>query len=157
MNSATQTNRPNVPIPAPIFMGLFLLLGYSLNQTWSMTLDAGLAQFYAGWMYIFGATILLLWCFGLFIHNRTTIMPRNPVNRLVIQGPYRFSRNPMYLSLALFHLGIGIATGNIWHIVTFAPSMLTIRFFVIAPEEHYMRATFGSEYERYCAKVPRWF
>ena len=84
-------------------------------------------------------------------------MPRNPVNQLVIQGPYLLSRNPMYLSLALFHLGIGIATGNVWHIVTFAPSMLAIRRWVIAPEERYMADHFGAEYTDYCSKVPRWF
>jgi protein-S-isoprenylcysteine O-methyltransferase Ste14 len=117
----------------------------------------GLAQILAGWVYILAASVLLLWCFWLFISNRTTIMPRNPVNQLVIRGPYRISRNPMYLSLALFHLGIGIATGNIWHIVTFAPSMLAIRLWVIAPEERYMSLQFGNEYRDYCAKVPRWF
>ncbi len=149
-------NRPNVPVPAPIIMGGFLFLGLLLSRVWPVALEFGLPQLLTGWACIVAATVLLLWCFGLFVSKRTTIMPRNPVNCLVTHGPYKISRNPMYVSLALFHLGIGIATGNVWHIVTFAPSMLAIRLWVIAPEERYMQSHFNEAYLAYCAKVARW-
>lgn len=153
----TKDDRPNVPVPAPVIMAVFLLAGYLMNTAYPTSTELHWGQILAGWTYIAAATVLLLWCFGLFIRNRTTIMPRNPVNHLVIQGPYLISRNPMYLSLALFHIGIGIATGNMWNIVTFAPSMLAIRHWVITPEERYMAENFGAQYATYCSKVPRWF
>ena len=156
VQSILETDRPEVLIPAPIYMGLFMGLGYGLNLALPFSLHAGYLQTWSGWLLIVLATILLLWCFSLFLSSKTTIMPRNPVSTLVQRGPYRFSRNPMYVSLGLFHLGIALSTGNAWHLLTFLPDMLIIRYAVIAPEEAYMQQKFGEAYTRYCQQVPRW-
>ncbi len=157
MQPSLNPDRPKVPLPAPIYMAFFVMGGVLLNKIWPMAIHYGAIQVAVGWGLILLASALLLWCFQLFLLNRTTIMPRNPVNSLVIKGPYRFSRNPMYLSLVLIHLGIGIATGNLWQAPTLALSVLAIRRCVIAPEEQYMNTRFADAYQDYCLKVPRWF
>lgn len=157
MDSTLQTDdRPNVPLPAPVYLGLFSVAGYLVNRLLPLTLGAEPYLLYAGWAVILLATILLLQCFALFIRRRTTIMPRNPVSAMVEQGPYRHSRNPMYLSLVLYQLGIGIATGNAWILLTLPPMLLCIHFLVVRPEERYMIRRFPEQYSAYCQRVPRW-
>lgn len=156
MDARPASDKPKVLIPAPFYMGSFVLLGVGLNAWHPLVLIISEAQFYLGWLLIALATGLLISCFALFIKHRTTIMPRNSVNKLVVVGPYRHSRNPMYVSLGLFHLGIAVATGNVWNLLSFPPAMLAIYFWVIAPEEDYMRKTFDKVYLDYCNRVPRW-
>ncbi|MGB1580311.1 MAG: methyltransferase family protein [Nevskiales bacterium] len=156
MQPSINLDMPDVPVPAPVYFGLLLAVGYCLQLLLPIENAATAAQFLAGWAMIAVAAALLLWCFALFVRKRTTIMPKNPVAVLVEQGPYRYSRNPMYVSLALFHLGIALSTANPWHFITFIPDMLAIRYWVIAPEEAYMQARFGPEYSEYCAAVRRW-
>lgn len=157
MSAVAPLFRPNVRTPAPLIMAFALLIGTGLNSLWPMQLDAPVARNIAGWAYNLAATGLLAWCFVLFIRRRTTIIPNRPVSAFVTEGPYRFSRNPMYLALALFHLGIAMASGVIWNVFTFVPAMIAIRIWVIAPEERYMLERFGALYRNYFEQVPRWF
>lgn len=150
-------HRSKVLIPAPVFLLIAILTGSGLNTLWPMQLNAIVIQNIAGWTYNIAATLLLVWCFVLFLRRKTTIIPGNPVDTLVTDGPYRYSRNPMYLSIALYHLGIAMATGIIWHVFTFVPTLIAIRLWVITPEETYLREHFGEAYNRYCLQVPRWF
>ncbi|MEK6710067.1 MAG: isoprenylcysteine carboxylmethyltransferase family protein [Nitrospinota bacterium] len=79
-----------------------------------------------------------------------------PAAAFVTGGLYRFSRNPMYLSLFLFHAGIGGAAGSLWILLSLLPAFLLVRFGVIAPEERYLERRFGADYLRYKAAVRRW-
>jgi len=157
MSEPKGDRRPRVRIPAPLLLIIAILIGNGLNALWPMQLDAVVIRNIAGWTYNAAATLLLAWCVALFMRRRTTIMPSRPVNALITNGPYRYSRNPMYLSIALYHLGIAMATGIIWHVFTFVPALIAIRLWVIAPEEVYMRQRFGEAYQVYCTQVPRWF
>lgn len=150
-------DHPQVRLPAPIIMLLFLALGAGLNWLWPMQLEAELVRNLVGWSYNALGLGLIFYCFFMFHRRRTSFIPTQPVQEMVVSGPYRYTRNPMYVGLALVHLGIGIATGNIWIIATFAPSMLAIRLWVIAPEETYMQHRFGAAYSEYRLRVPRWF
>lgn len=156
MIHTTAPDKPAVALPAPLYFALSVVAGYGLSRIWPIALQTGPVQFYAGWVVHGFAAILILWCFALFIRRRTTIMPRNPVQALVTDGPYRFSRNPMYVSLALFHLGIALNTGNLWQLPAFLLHLVAVRYWVIKPEEAYMQARFGSRYGNYCRRVRRW-
>lgn len=79
-----------------------------------------------------------------------------PAAAFVTDGLYRFSRNPMYLSLVLFHAGIGLAADSLWILLSLLPAFLLIRFGVISPEERYLERRFGAGYLRYKASVRRW-
>ncbi len=88
---------------------------------------------------------------------RTTFHPGRKASSLVQGGVFRRSRNPMYLSLTLLTLGLGIATANPWMIL-FAPALLLyFQERVVKREEAYLTQRFGSEYAAYRSKVRRWF
>ncbi len=156
MTQTMNSDRPRVPVPAPIIMGLCLLVGEGIEWFLPVVQEPSRLLFVSGWVLQILAVCLLLWCFSMFLRNKTTIMPANPVSRLVIKGPYRFSRNPMYLSLAMVHLGIALSTANIWDFLTFGILIVLMRVYVIKPEESYLTLRFGKAYQDYCQQVRRW-
>ncbi len=87
---------------------------------------------------------------------RTSVSPYQPTDALVEAGPYRLSRNPIYVGFALIHAGVALLTGAVWALVTLVPAVTVIRFGVIAREERYLRRRLGRPYEEYAARVRRW-
>jgi protein-S-isoprenylcysteine O-methyltransferase Ste14 len=86
----------------------------------------------------------------------TSPIPVEPSTALVTNGPYRFTRNPMYLGMTLAYLGIAIWTQAIWAFVYLPLVLLAVRRSVIDREEMYLEQRFGEPYLRYRAKVRRW-
>jgi protein-S-isoprenylcysteine O-methyltransferase Ste14 len=82
--------------------------------------------------------------------------PRKPTPAISRDGPYRFTRNPMYVGGGLVQLGIGIALGNAWIVALLIPVVLLIHYGAILPEERYLERKFGDEYTRFKASVRRW-
>jgi protein-S-isoprenylcysteine O-methyltransferase Ste14 len=80
----------------------------------------------------------------------------SPGGRLVLSGPYRYTRNPMYVSLALLTIGCGLLLTTWWPIVLLVPTLVIIHLFVILPEERYLQRRFGTAYEAYTRRVRRW-
>jgi len=79
-----------------------------------------------------------------------------PTTSIIRTGPYRFSRNPMYLGVMLVHLGIGLGTGSIWVLAMLGPAFVMAYTLAIIPEETYLAGKFGDEYRAYKASVRRW-
>lgn len=144
-------------IPAPIITLLAIALAYGLNDLWPAELDPPWSLRAVGYLHNTLGGALMLWCFALFMRGHTTIYPSRPVGTLVIEGPYRYSRNPMYVSLALIHLGVTMTSGVLWYAATFALATWLTQRFVILPEERYLRQRFAQAYTDYCGAVPRWF
>jgi protein-S-isoprenylcysteine O-methyltransferase Ste14 len=88
----------------------------------------------------------------------TTVNPFHPeeATQLVVGGIFGFSRNPMYLSLALLLIGWAIWLGSIYNLVLLLGFIGYITFFQIRPEEEVLKALFGKPYEQYCSRVRRW-
>ena len=82
--------------------------------------------------------------------------PRKPTPELIAGGPYRFSRNPIYVGMALIQAGIGVALGNLWILLLLIPTLVVLRRSVIEKEEAYLERKFGDSYARYRASVRRW-
>lgn len=82
--------------------------------------------------------------------------PWKPTTALVTSGPYRWSRNPMYLGFALVYLGLAAWANSWWPILLFPLVLLTMQFGVIHREEAYLERLFGEEYRTYRARVRRW-
>ena len=95
---------------------------------------------------------------ALFIRNKTTVSPVAPqrTDKLVVEGIYRYTRNPMYLGMALLILAIGLWVGNATVFPALALFIWYITTFQIMPEEAALLEKFGSAYEDYCSKVRRW-
>jgi protein-S-isoprenylcysteine O-methyltransferase Ste14 len=75
---------------------------------------------------------------------------------IVRTGPYRFSRNPIYLAFSLLQLGIAIWVNSVWLLATLVGAVALIHSIVIQREEHYLERKFGAGYLDYKASVRRW-
>jgi protein-S-isoprenylcysteine O-methyltransferase Ste14 len=99
---------------------------------------------------------LIVWAAILFRRAGTNIRPYLPSTALVVSGPYKFTRNPMYLGMAGILLGAAIYMGSITPFVVIPGFMALISERFIQPEEEKLQATFGREYLDYKARVRRW-
>jgi len=86
----------------------------------------------------------------------TPVPGNRPTTTVVRTGPYRYSRNPIYLSFSLLQLGIAFWVNSIWLLVTLIPAVLLMSLVVIPREEAFLEARFPSEYLPYKASVRRW-
>jgi len=102
------------------------------------------------------ALVIALWGFREFRHHRNPLPPNRPVSELMTGGPFRFSRNPLYLALGLLQAGLGLISRNAWILVALVPALLVVRYYVIAREEAYLTRQFGMLYRDYQARVRRW-
>jgi protein-S-isoprenylcysteine O-methyltransferase Ste14 len=91
-----------------------------------------------------------------FAHASTDVRPDRPTTAIVTGGPYRFTRNPGYLGMALVFTGIALLANAPWALLLLLPTMAVIDRGVIAREERYLEAKFGPEYTGYKARVRRW-
>lgn len=105
---------------------------------------------------ILGGILLALSGVMLFRLSGTTPNPTRPATALVRRGPYRLTRNPMYLGLALAHAGIALVFNALWPLAALLPVLVLVRWLVIAREERYLSRKFGEEYEEYRRRVRRW-
>lgn len=86
----------------------------------------------------------------------TPVPARKPTTAIVRTGPYRFSRNPIYLAFSVFQVGIAIWVNSLWLLATLAAALALIHYVVIPREEQYLERRFGAEYLDYKASVRRW-
>jgi len=84
------------------------------------------------------------------------VQTSEPTTTIVDTGPYRFTRNPIYLAMLLGLIGLAIALNSLWLLLTLVPFVLVIRYGVVAREEAYLERKFGEDYRRYRARVRRW-
>lgn len=96
------------------------------------------------------------WAIGWMRRTHQDPDPRKPTPELIVGGPFRFSRNPIYVGLALIQTGIGVALGNLWILLLLVPTLAVLRRGVIEKEEAYLERKFGESYVRYRASVRRW-
>lgn len=102
-----------------------------------------------------GATIIGL-SFREFARAKTTLRPDCGAKALIRSGPFRYSRNPLYVAVALLIIGIGFGAENVWIIVMVIPLLLIMSAAVIAHEEKYLEREFGQEYLDFKKSVRRW-
>src|SRR5262249_27307522 len=86
----------------------------------------------------------------------TPVSARREPRRLVVTGPYRFTRNPDYLGQALVYAGSGLLLNELWILLALGPALIAVRYGVIEREEQYLEQFFGDEYRRYRQRVRRW-
>jgi protein-S-isoprenylcysteine O-methyltransferase Ste14 len=102
------------------------------------------------------AVVLFALCIREFQAAGTPVQPGRPTTVIIKTGPYRFSRNPVYLSLTLFQIGIGIWVNSVWILGMVVPTLVLMSYGVIAREERYLERKFGREYLQYKSSVRRW-
>lgn len=87
---------------------------------------------------------------------QTTFDTMKPTTAIATEGPYRYSRNPLYVSLTLLYLGVALLINALWILLLAVPVLVVMQRGVIGREEAYLERKFGDEYRRYKARVRRW-
>ena len=86
----------------------------------------------------------------------TSVVPTEPATTLVVTGPYRFTRNPIYVGFVLAYFGLAIVLTSMWVLLLLIPVLVILQRGVVAREEDYLERQFGEAYRKYKARVPRW-
>lgn len=152
----SKPDSPGVIVLPPLLYGGTLLFGVALHFLWPMHISRSI------WVRIAGAILALLsgltasWASKIMRRAGTNILPNKPTLAIVTEGPFRFSRNPLYLANALFYLGLTIAFNMIWPLLLFMPMICLVHWGIILREEQYLEAKFGDQYRAYKTRVPRW-
>ena len=145
-----------VKFPPPVIFLISILIALGLNRVRPI---GGVPENFAmplGVTLIVAAVTLAFLGFRELGRHKTTIRPDEPSTTIVKTGPYRFTRNPLYVSLCAMQLGIGLWTNTLWVMLMLIPVWIIMTTRVIAREEAYLERAFGDEYSSYKASVRRW-
>lgn len=149
-------DRAHVIAPPPLIFAIAIGVGITIGLYWPETpLQIAMAPVSGGLMILVG--LLLGWvCLRHMRAAETSPNPYTATTAIIYSGPYRFSRNPMYLALVIIQLGIALALGNLWIVLTLPGAVLVMNYGVIAREEAYLEQKFGAPYQDYLRRVRRW-
>jgi protein-S-isoprenylcysteine O-methyltransferase Ste14 len=146
-----------VKFPPPLLYLAFLALGIFVSVWYPVHLfPSALAWTVGGPILVGGVVLGPIWGIRTLRNAGTTIRPDRPTAKLVTNGPFRFTRNPLYLALTLIYAGIALIAHSIWALLLLFPVTLIMTRFVIQREEEYLSRAFGAEYDRYKMSVRRW-
>jgi protein-S-isoprenylcysteine O-methyltransferase Ste14 len=146
-------------IPVPWVFILVYLAGVAVQRVLPIAIRSpGLAWVIrvTGFVFIAVGIAVAFSALGIFRRTKTTTVPHETPSTLVTSGPYRFTRNPMYVGLTLDYLGVAGARLEIWPIIVLPLLLAYINFVVIPVEERNLRGVFGDTYQEYGARVGRW-
>lgn len=144
--------------PPVVFIG-GLLIGYAIQWLWPLPIlpaDMALAiRVLGGLLFLIGVCFIAL-ATSAFRKAGTSVVPIEPTTALTFEGPYTFTRNPMYLGMALILAGLAGVGNALWPLIAVVPAVFIVRTQVIAKEEAYLERKFGAEYLAFKARVRRW-
>ena len=155
-STPSSSDHAGVRFPPPLLYVAGLGLGILLQTLWPLYL----------WSQTVGALLALPclalyvafcgWAMVLFRRFRTSLIPVVPTATLVTDGPYRVTRNPMYVGLAFLYAGIALYFRLSWGLLLLPVVLVASYYLVIAREERYLERRFGDAYTRYSKRVRRW-
>ena len=141
---------PPVAIGAPLLGGWLITLAWGDPVelgAWRVPLGGALAVFFAGW------NGWALWLFG---RHQTGLLPGQATTSIIEEGPFRLSRNPLYVGLLALYLALALLLPTFWGLVLFPAAMLLVHWGAIRPEERLLHERFGARYDEYTRRVRRW-
>ena len=155
MNDTADTAQ--VLVRPPLAWALAVVAGLALH--WVVPLPFLPGHLPAGWL---GAIVFLLalalfaWAIVTVTRAGSNVPTTRPTTAIVESGPYRFTRNPIYVGMCVGLVGLAIAFDELWLLIVLVPFALVIRYGVIAREEAYLERKFGDVYRGYRSRVRRW-
>lgn len=159
MTDSTPLRHPGVKFPPPLILVAGLALGWLADRylaAWPMSPLTGTGIRTAGAVLAIAGLALSLWGAITFRMAHTAVIPHYPASRLVRTGPYRFTRNPMYLGFSIAYAGVAALLDSWWPILLLPVAIALLWRLVIRREEAYLASAFGEEYAEFRARVRRW-
>src|SRR5206468_1549983 len=153
---AAVPDSPGVIIFPPVLFIGTLLLGLLLHYLWPVHVTQLLGVRIVGVTLAVASIALAVWGSKTMRRAGTNVMPIKPALTIVTNGPFRFSRNPLYLANVIFYTGLSLAFNAVWPLVLLAPMLLVVHWGIIRREERYLESKFGDTYRAYKARVRRW-
>ena len=148
---------PGIVLPPPLVFLAALAGGFLLDRAVPVNLEPAAAPVrVAGLVLVVLGGALMFAGLRTFLRAGTAFRPAQPATRLLTAGPFRYTRNPLYVALTLVYLGIALAAAMAWPVATLVPALVVIRYRVIAREEAYLERKFGDAYRDYKGRVRRW-
>jgi protein-S-isoprenylcysteine O-methyltransferase Ste14 len=154
---ADTADTANVIVRPPIAWMLAIFAGFTLD--WLEPLPFMPTEALAVWLgaIVFAlALALAFWAVATMTRSGSNVPTSRPTTTIVETGPYRFSRNPIYLGMGLALIGLAVTFDTLWLLVTLVPFAFVSRYGVVAREEAYLGRKFGDVYRSYCSRVRRW-
>ncbi|AUD03463.1 isoprenylcysteine carboxylmethyltransferase family protein [Spirosoma pollinicola] len=139
-----------------MLFGATLLIGLLVSYAFPTPVVEPKTALVIGLMLLIIGVITLLLAFRGMIQHKTTIHPKGATTAIVRNGLYRYTRNPMYLSLTLIYLGVSVAMNAWWGLLLLIPLLVVVQKGIVEREEQYLIRKFGQDYLSYKAQVRRW-
>ena len=141
---------PPVAITAP------LLVGWWATATTGDPVALGGWRVPVGWALVLAFVVWNGWSLWLFARHETGLLPGQATLTVIQEGPYRLSRNPLYVGLLALYVALALLTTSFWGLVLFPVAVLLIWWGAIRPEERFLHERFGAGYDDYARRVRRW-
>jgi len=149
-------DNPGVLAPPPLIFLSGLAAGLLFSLAFPLSFLSGPIRMVLGILLVALGGGIIVAAFRTMMSAGTPVDPGQPVQRIVTSGPYRLTRNPIYLSFGLISLGIGILADAAWVLILLPVVLVIIDRGVVAREEKYLERKFGADYLRYKSAVRRW-
>ena len=160
MTPAEKPDSPGVHFPPPIAYVVPLALGFLAYRRWPVGIVPGQYRpiiATVGWLLVAFAAFMLLPAYIAFYRARTSLLPHKPARTIVQSGHYRWTRNPMYISITALSLGVACVFNALWPLLLVVVSVVFTDRYIIPREEAYLERAFGADYLDYKRRVRRWF
>jgi protein-S-isoprenylcysteine O-methyltransferase Ste14 len=155
MDEAADTS--GVIVRPPLAWGLAVIAGLALDWLLPLPfLPANVPARSVGAMVFVLALALFAWAIVTISRAGSNVPTNRPTTTIVESGPYRFTRNPIYIAMFLALIGLAVGFDSLWLLITLVPFALVIRYGVVAREEAYLERKFGEVYCGYRSRVRRW-
>jgi len=150
------TDHAAVKIHPPVLWLIHMLAVYLLNRLLPLSLAFPKALGWLGYVLVLAGVGSAFSAMSQFRKAQTTVDPHGSVSAIVSSGPYRFSRNPIYLGLTCFLIGFPLIFQTYWGLILSVVFIMLINTLVIQHEEAYLEKKFGDVYSSYKSRVRRW-
>jgi protein-S-isoprenylcysteine O-methyltransferase Ste14 len=153
---ATPADNPGVVARPPLLYGGAFLVVLVFRWLWPMPIFGHVVALWPGLMFVVLGVGIAIWGRRTLQAAGTNVNPALPATAIVNSGPFRFSRNPLYLALTLLYFGLTLAFNTWWGIVVLVPLLIIMHRGVVLREERYLEQKFGETYRQYRSKVRRY-
>jgi protein-S-isoprenylcysteine O-methyltransferase Ste14 len=152
----TDRDNSGIVFPPPLAYVIGFGVGYGLHRIMPIRLAASGAWRAPGWTLIAIAAAVMLSALVTFRRVGTTPNPTKPAAALALGGPYRFTRNPMYVGWVFAYVGAALLVNAVWPLLLLPVVIAVVQRMFIEKEERYLEQKFGEAYRQYKARVRRW-